>query len=159
MKALKMYLPHCLIFPIKRFKLPTMYPPIDFTFLERVLTYLSIVRNLRMKSVIGFSIIVFRIGPSFREIWCMKLIMSVKELISFGTIIAVEIKSNKYGIMVELVFYIESNKVGDYSQILLINLIVSMKNESLYENLLSTYFFINYSILTKIKLSELYLAM
>ena len=46
-----------------------MYPPIDFTFLDKVSTKRSIVRNLTMKTVIGFSSIVLRMGPSLREIW------------------------------------------------------------------------------------------
>ena len=108
-----------------------MYPPIDFTFLDKVSTKRSIVRNLTMKAVIGFSSIVLRMGPSLREIWWRKLITSVKELISVGTWIAAETNSKRYGMRVELVFYIESNNVGDYSQTLLTSWIVSIKNESL----------------------------
>lgn len=77
---------------------------------------------------------------------------------SVGTWIAAETSSKRYGMRVELVFYMESNKVGDYSQTLLTNWIVSMKNESLYDTPFSTYFLINSYILTRIELYELYLA-
>ena len=126
-KPLKIYCPTILILVKNLLKLPTIYPPIVLTFLVKAYENLSITKILVINDTIGRLSMVLRTGPSIKDTWCIKLITSVMDWISAGIFYVEEIIWNKNGSIVDEVFCTVSNKVGDYSQMLLISWMVSMR--------------------------------
>lgn len=78
--------------------------------------------------------------------------------ISAGIFYVEEIIWNKNGSIVDEVFCTVSNKVGDYSQMLLISWMVSMRQESRWMLPVWSYCLMSYYILGRIWLQELYRA-